>query len=228
MDFELRMVVFQIVAPIMSVAVMAPIVLYIVARWRAYKDPIADPQLGLKFAIYYFATAALHLGLVGGTLLLYTMIKPGEGESKGDMYRLAFGFIVPAGIVFGVQIPLLFRTNDGQFPAVRRLFIGFNLLVTGVIGFAALVLGAQALFMKGSSQGMGHLGGAAIVVYCSVWALLAWQFDFVTIGRNRFMGGPPGNVVPPAAPPPPPPAAAQGGGGGLPPLGGGSYPPIDR
>jgi hypothetical protein len=139
------------------------------------------------------------------------------------MYRLAFGFIVPAGIVLGAHIGLLARTNDRQYPGVRRLFVGFNLLVTGGLGFAALVLGIQALFAKGSTGGMGHLGGAAIFVYCSSWGALIWLFDYLSIGRNKF-GEPPGNVVP--MPPPPPPA--QSGQGGLPPLGGGSYPPIDQ
>lgn len=215
----------SLLAPLMSIAVFAPIVIYIIARWRAHRDPVPDPQLGLKFATYYFATIGLHLALAGSTLLVYTMIRPAGDEPKGEMYRAAFGFIVPAGIVLGAHVALLLRTNDAQFPGVRRLFVGLNLLICGVVGFGALVIGMQALFMKGSTHGMGHFGGASIVVYCTAWGLLAWRFDTMVIGRSNFMaGGPPGNIVPPPAPMPPTQAA---GGGGLPSLGGGSFPPID-
>lgn len=224
--FELKIMVFQILAPLMTVTAFAPVVLYIVARWRAGRDPVPDPQLGLKFALYYFATGGLQLALAGITLLAYTMIKPsGEDlDSKSEMYRLAFGFVLPAAAVLGAHLALLARTNDRQYPGVRRLFVGFNLLITGLVGFAALVLGAQALFAKGSTHGMGHLGGAAILIYCTAWGLLAWQFDFLVIGRDNFMaGGPPGHVVPP-------PGATPGdpGGAGLPSLGGGAYPPIGQ
>lgn len=232
MDMELKFMLLPAAAPLLMVASFAPIVLYIVARWRAHRDPAPDPQLGLKFVIYYFATMGLHLALVGGTLLLYTMIRPGgeDSDSKSQMYRMAFGFIVPAGVVLGAHIALLVRTNDNQFPGVKRLFYGFNLLITGLAGFAALVAGVQALFHKGSTDGFGHFGGAAIVVYCTAWGLLAWRFDSIVIGPTQFgmHGGPPGHIMQPPPPPPPQQAASGGGsGGGLPPLGGGSFPPID-
>jgi hypothetical protein len=123
MDMELKFMLLPAAAPLLMVASFAPIVLYIVARWRAHRDPAPDPQLGLKFVIYYFATVGFHLALVGGTLLLYTMIRPGgeDSESKSQMYRMAFGFIVPAGVVLGAHIALLVRTNDHQFPGVNRL-----------------------------------------------------------------------------------------------------------
>ncbi|MEO8699775.1 MAG: hypothetical protein ABI867_07015 [Kofleriaceae bacterium] len=234
MDMELKFMLLPAAAPLLMVASVAPIILYIVARWRAHRDPAPDPQLGLKFVIYYFATIGLHLALVGGTLLLYTMIRPGgdDGDSKSQMYRMAFGFIVPAGVVLGAHIALLVRTNDNQFPGVKRLFYGFNLLITGLAGFTALVVGVQALFHKGSTDGLGHFGGAAILVYCTVWGLLAWRFDTIVIGPSQLggmHGGPPMPGSFPAPPPPPPPSsqAASGGGSGLPPLGGGSFPPID-
>ena len=230
MDMEAKFLLLQVAAPLMSVAAFAPVVLYIVARWRAHKEPIQDTQLGLKFVIHYFATVGFHLGLGGGTLLIYTMIRPGgeDGEPKGDMYRLAFGFLIPAGIVLAAHLALLTRTNDKQFPSVRRLFAGFNLLITGIVGFAALVAGVQALLARGSTGGMGHLGGAAILVYCTAWGMLAWRFDLIVLGGGGFSatGGPPSNIVPPSYPLPPA-AAAGGDKGGLPPLGGGSFPPID-
>jgi hypothetical protein len=223
-DFELKILAFQVLGPLATVMAFAPVVLYLVARWRAHREPIPDPQLGLKFALYYFATMGLQLALAGITLLAYTMLRPGDGDPKGEMYRMALGFILPAGLVLGAHIALLVRTNDRQHPGVRRLFVGFNLLITGIVGFTALVAGAQALFAKGSTGGMGHLAGAAILIYCATWGVLAWQLDFLTAGRNRFDAGePPSNIVPPGSTPDLPP-----GGSGLPSLGGGAYPPLGQ
>lgn len=226
MDLELKLMLFPLLTPLASIAAFAPVVLYIVARWRANREPAPDPQLGLKFALYYFATLAFQLVLVGVTLLGYTMIRPGgeDAEPKGDLIRMAMGFVLPAGAVLGAHIALLVRTNDRQFPAVRRLFVGFNLLLVGLVGFAALVGGAQAAFARGSSGGMGHLAGAGILVYCSAWGLLAWAFQSMVSPRSYLDGGGPPEIVPPPGSPQPPQPPA---GGGLPSLGGGAYPPIE-
>jgi hypothetical protein len=226
-------ILIQLVTPLAAIVLCGPVVLYLVARWRAQRDTTPDPQLGFKFALHYFATIAFHVALVGTVLLIYTMIKPGgeDGEPKGKLYRLAFGFLVPGGLVLGAHIALLLRTNDAQLTGVRRLFAGFNLLLTGLVGFAALVLGFQALFAKGSTDGMGHLGGAGILVYVTAWGLLAWRYSMMIFsdGSGALLAPMP-EIVPPLGSPP---QAAPGGsrpqsGGGLPPLGGGSFPPIDR
>lgn len=220
---ELRFFLLQLVTPVVSVVLLGPLVLYAIARWRMPKDA-SDPQLGLKFALHYFATLAFHVTLAGATLLIYTMIRPGgeEGGSKSQLYRLAFGFLVPGAIILGAHVALLLRTNDAQLTSVRRLFAGFNLIITGLVGFAALVLGFQALFAKGSTDGMGHLGGAAILIYGGAWGVLAWRFTSMVFGGGSASAPPmPEIVSPPAVAPP-------AAGGGLPPLGGGSYPPIER
>jgi hypothetical protein len=219
----------QLITPVASIVLAGPLVLYLVARWRANRDTTPDPQLGFKFVIHYFATIAFHLALIGGVLLIYTMIKPGgdDFEPKGKLYRLAFGFIIPGGLVLGAHLALLMRTNDAQLTGVRRLFAGFNLLVTGLVGFAALVLGFQALFAKGSTDGLGHLGGAAILIYGTAWGLLAWRFAMMVMGGGSSGSDDMPDIV---APHRPPENHAAGGGGtpGLPPLGGGSFPPIGR
>lgn len=231
MDAEF--ILLQLVTPAASIVFLGPVVLYVLARWRANRDGVTDPHLGFKFAFHYFATIAFHVTLAGGALLVYTMIKPADdGESKGQLYRMAFGFIVPGGIVLAAHLVMLMRTNDGQITGVRRLFSGFNLVITGLVGFGALVLGFQALFAKGKTGGMGHLGGAAILIYGSAWGLLLWRHWGMMFGDGSGTGMQPMPEV--VTPPVPPQAAAQGGsggghqgGGGLPPLGGGSFPPID-
>ncbi len=238
-DFSSSMMLFRILPAATAVAsilitltLFGPMVLYIIARWRAHRAPVVDPHLGLKFALHWFATSAFHLALVGGVLLIFTLIGPGPSSAKGDMYRSAFAMLVPAGIVLGVHLMLLKRTNDYEMPGVRRLFLGYNVIVTGLIGFISLVMGFQLLFAKGSTDGMGHLAGAAILVYGGAWAALGFRLGQLVLGDPGSFGGyggVPDEVVPPGpAQQPPASSAASGGGAGLPPLGGGAYPPIDR
>ncbi len=205
--------------------VVGPLVLYPVARWRANREPYADPQLGMKVALHYFKLLSFQLLLIGGTMLLYAIIS--KGDEKGDLYRAAFGFLVPGGIVFAVHMVMIKKTNDLVMPSVRRLFLGYNLLVTGILGFGALVLGFQALFAKGDSGDAGRLFLASIMVYCAAWAAIGVQFARTVLGPGAGSGMP-HNVVPPA--PMPPSTNASGSVSvqpGLPPLSAGQYPPID-
>lgn len=238
---SLKFMVFSTMLPLLSAGSFIPVILYVVARWRASKDAAVDPQLGLKFAIYYFGTVALHVALVGLTLVIYTIVRPSDpdGDGKGEAYRMAFGFLLPAAAVFGGHLALLLRTNDRVMPGVKRLFYGFNLLVAGLLGFTALVASCQALFHKGSTDGMGHFAGAALVVYGTLWGLLAWRFDRLVVGPppGTGYGEVPRHVVPPPAPVPVSPLAVDAPSpyappratpvGELPELGGGAYPPID-
>ncbi|MDQ3364846.1 MAG: hypothetical protein M3680_05400 [Myxococcota bacterium] len=220
----------QALGPVMGIAsmlvaalVIAPVLLYVIARWRAHRDAVPDTQLGMKFALHYFAISAFQLGLAGAALLIYLLISP--GIDKGHGYRVAFGLLLPAALVLSVHLGLLRRTNDEHQPGVRRLFLGYNLLVTGVIAFLALIVGFQALFAKRSTSGLGHLAAAMVIVYGGAWAAIGWKFGQLVLGGRGFgsstHGDPPGNIVmPPGAPTP----AAQVG---LPALGGGSYPPLE-
>ncbi len=198
--------------------IVVPMVLYVVARWRANRDATPDSQIGIKFALHYFASIGLQLALLGVALLLFTIISPGS-SGKGEGYRAAFALLVPAALVLGAHLAVLPRTNELEYPGVRRLFAGYNLLVTGLVGVVALVIGFQALFAKGNT-GVGHAAAAAVFVYCTAWGLLGWRLARMTLGDP-----PAAPDVPVAVPPAHTPAASATG---LPVLGGGSFPPIDR
>jgi hypothetical protein len=238
------------ISVVVTLMLFGPVVLYVIARWRAHRAPVIDPQLGLKFALHWFATAAFHLALAGAMLLIFTIIAPGMSAAKGDQYRIAFAALVPAGLVLGLHAMLLRRTNDLEVPGVRRLFLGYNMIVTGLVGFVALVMGFQLLFAKGSVAPMGHLAGSAILVYCSAWAVLGWRLNQLVLGDwsggagvGVGVGGVPDDIVTPRSQQQQqPPTTATGGGSGgsgsgggsggggggsLPSLGGGSYPPIE-
>ena len=225
--------IMQLIGPMMVIVpfliwlvAIGPMLMYPLARWKAHREAYVDTQLGLKVALHYFRMMGFQLLLLGTLVLVWTVIS--KGSDKGDMYRAAFGFIVPAGILFGVHHVLIGKTNDAQYPNVRRLFLGYNLIITGLLGAVALVLSFQALFAKGSTGNEGRLFFAGLVVYCGAWAACGVQFGRTVFGDYGSGASPPGNVV--AAPPPPAPGAQASGGGGpqLPSLGGGSYPPIDQ
>lgn len=221
---------FRAVAPVvlavvvlLAILVVAPLVLYVIARWRAARDATPDTQLGLKFALHYFATSAFQLLLAGGTLLIYTLISPRTAEAGSTGYRVAMGLIIPAGIVLAAHVSLLRRTNDDAAPGVRRLFWGYNMLVTGIVAFFALVLGFQALLAKGSTFGVGHLAGSMVVVYGAAWAIVGFKFGQLVLGTAPVGGA----SIDPPAPPPVQPTSSAPTQHGLPPLGGGAFPPID-
>lgn len=209
-----------------TMTVTAPVLLYVIARWRAHREAEVDRQLGVKFALHYFSLSAFQLGLGGLAMLVFTLLSKIPSDYKGTPYRAALGMIVPAAIVLGAHLSLLRRTNDAEVTGVRRLFLGYNLIITGLIGFVALVMAFQALFMKGSSGELGRGAAALVLVYGTAWAVLGWRFGTLVLGGGRgTCSGPMSFTNPPSSGPTPPPAA---GGSGLPSLGGGAYPPIEQ
>lgn len=209
----------QVVTYVAVVGLLLPFVLYVVARWRAYKANSNDPQLGIKVALGYFMVTALQVLLAGGAVVLYAIIS--SEEDKGAIYRAGFGLIVPGALVYFSHASLLKMTNQDAFPAVRRMLAGYNLLLTGLIGMSALVAAFEALFQKGSSHGFGRAAAAGVLVYGSAWAVTGWKFARLVLGDR---GEPPEIMAPPQPPSSQPPPAQPG----LPPLGGGSFPPIGR
>ncbi len=198
-----------------------PFVLYVLARWRAHREQGVDPQLGIKVALGYFAFIGLQLLLVGLTLFFYALLSTGASDDKGTMYRAAAGFILPGAIVLATHVVLLRRTNQDQYPAVRRLLLGYNLIATGTVGLVALVIAFQALFGKGSSGEVGRVAGAMLLVYGSAWVGAGVAFGRVVLGNYPPPGGSAAidMAVTPGAPPTQP---------GLPPLRDGAFPPLDQ
>ncbi|MDX2091871.1 MAG: hypothetical protein SFX73_28675 [Kofleriaceae bacterium] len=208
-----------------TMTVTAPVLLYVIARWRAHREPEVDGQLGVKFALHYFSLSAFQLALGGLAFFVFTVLSKIPSEFKGSLYRTAFGMIVPAAIVLGAHLALLRKTNDAEVTGVRRLFLGYNLIITGLVGFVALVIAFQALFMKGSSGELGRVAGALVVVYGTAWALIGWKFGSLVLGGGSGSGiGPVSFTSPPSSGTSAPPPAASG----LPSLGGGSFPPIEQ
>jgi len=196
-----------------------PLLIYPIARWKAQREPVMDPQLGIKFALHFFALLAFQIVLFALATAIYTLFS--KTEDKGELYRMAFGFLIPAGGVLAAHYVLLKRTNQDQFPGVRRLFLGYNLLVTGLIGFVMLLVAFQVFFRKGPAGNDGRFAIASVLVYVGAWVACGLHFGKLVLGDS---GAPPSNVIPPSVPTH---AAAQQSGPVLPSLSAGTYPPID-
>jgi hypothetical protein len=186
-------------AMLFSFALWVGVLVYVIARWRSYREAAApDPQLGLKTALVMFLTIAYQSMLVGGTLLLWAIFTKSGSDGRGDLVRHAFGVLVPSGLVFGAHYVALARTNAAEVPLVPRLFAGVSLIVTGVVGFIALLVLFNGLLARGEAGEDLRVALAATLVYGGAWAYQGVRF---VSGRT---GRPPGYapVPPPAVPPP--------------------------
>jgi hypothetical protein len=192
------------VAMVLSFGLWVGMIVYIVARWRTYREAATpDPQLGLNTAIAMFLTLAYQVLLLGAFLLASALFTTFD-DSRGDGVRLAFGVLVPGALVFGAHWVALARTNAAALPLVPRLFQGVSLVVTGVAGFAALIAFFGALFGRGEGGEFLRKALAGVLVYS-----IAWVIQGLAFVRRVTTGTPPPGVqeyarpVPPPAVPPP-------------------------
>jgi hypothetical protein len=205
----------MLVVPLLAFSFFLPALVYIVARWRTYREAApADAQLGLKTALSFFSTLSFQTALLGGFLFLYGLFTKGGESMRGDLMRTAFGVLVPSLLVYGAHFVAMQRTNAVELPLVGRMFSGVSLMQTGFVGFIALILGFVTLFSKGESGDMGRMVLAMVLVYTVAWAVQGLRFV-----QRVSMGSPPPGVqqfarpVPPPAVPVPPPAVPPPGGG---------------
>lgn len=214
----------MVIGPVLVwLLVFGPLAMYPLARWKQHREQVSDPQLGLKVALYYFALVAFQLVLFAVAMIIYTLFA--KVSHKGELYRMGFGFLIPAGGVLAAHLALLGRTNHLELPIVRRLFLGYNLIITGLIGFVTLLFAFQVFFRKGSAGDAGRFAVASVLVYCGAWAACGIQFARQVMGDRSASAGPPSQAMPPSAPTQAPP---QPSGPQLPALSTGTFPPIDQ
>jgi hypothetical protein len=210
-----------VIGPVMLwLLVTGPFVLYPLARWRDRAGATPDGQLGLKFALEYFRMLSFQLALFGIVIVLFMLFAKMPSDDKGVGYRFGFGFLIPAALLFAGHMAMLEKTNQREFRAPRRLFAGYNLVITGLVGMTSFVLVFQALFTKGSSGDMGRFAAASLITYGGAWA--ACGIRFLRLVHADPTAPPPIVREAPKTTVQPPPQA------GLPSLGGGAFPPIER
>lgn len=144
-------------------------VAYLILRWRAYREQTpADPHLGIKAALYYFKTLAYHVVLVGTFCLIFGLI---NDQVREEMMRIGAGLLLGGGIVYGAHAIIIDkRTNTHQFPAVARIYNGFNLVMTGLVAMAAVIATLVLLFQEFTPVMVIRGALALLLVYGGAWA----------------------------------------------------------
>ena len=151
---------------------LAPLV-YIFIKWRAYQDQSPqDPKLGLKVIVYYFHTLAYHVILLSLVLIAFGLLKGGGFK---DELRVGLGMLISGGIIFCAHWLIIKNINkDVQTFLVARVYNGFNLVVIGLLGMAALIAFFILLFKSGKTDIKLPVSG--LIVYGIAWLFRGWQF----------------------------------------------------
>lgn len=144
-------------------------VAYLILRWRAYREQApADPHLGIKAALYYFKTLAYHVILVGTFCLIFGLI---NDQVRGEMMRMGAGLLLGGAIVYGVHAVIIDkRTNTLQFPAVARIYNGYNLVMTGLVAMGAVIATLVLLFQEFTPPMVVRGALVLLLVYGGAWA----------------------------------------------------------
>jgi hypothetical protein len=162
----------MVMAPLALIGAFIPVVIYVVARWRHTKEhQVADPQLGMKTALHLFRVIGLQVSLVGGFLCAWGILTT---ESRGVLLRIGLGFLLPGLIAWGAHKFLSMRTNGAIYPNVERMFDGWNLVQTGLLGFFALLILFVMLLQEGEAGEPGRMAWAFFLVYFLAWLVLGF------------------------------------------------------
>lgn len=151
---------------IMWVAPIFPL-LYVVLRWRAGDRYVAGA--GTHAALLYFATVALLVGLAGAANLTYGAIS--ITPPTPAMTRLSWGLLVGSVIFCLLNIVLLRALGPLRDPNdVVRVFIGFVMVVAGMVAMVALILMLIEVFRKTEDDAARTLRSDQIRLFGS-WTL---------------------------------------------------------
>jgi hypothetical protein len=171
----------SLVAPYLAlVAGFAALWLYVLVRWRMYREGVDDLRVGAKFAVLFFWVASFHLLLIGARQLGEAMIYSVSGQGTSAMYRTALGLLLPGALLTAVHTVAAHRLGACVNPRspLSSLFAGANLLFTGMMGFYYLV--ASSVVVTAASDGGDRVeprlifAGAA--VYIPAWIVLGLRF----------------------------------------------------
>ncbi|HEY8141983.1 MAG TPA: hypothetical protein VIG06_04905 [Kofleriaceae bacterium] len=173
------------ISPIVTVAAALPVIIYIVARWRTYRDyGGGDPHLGAKVAICVFRIAAFQLLLAGGFMISYGLMTTMDGEARTSIFRMAGGLFIPGLLVFATHTIALHATNFESMPAVVRMFNGINMVQTGIMGFVALTLACILMLQKDVPSEMNRMAWSLVLVYVPAWIAVGAMFLRSTVDQE--------------------------------------------
>lgn len=145
---------------------------YVLLRWRqAREGEPADPQLGVKVALHYFATLGLHIVLMALVALLYSFTVDSSFVQEMLM-RTGGGLLIGGGAVYGIHRALLGRVTDtAKRTNVARVFAGLNVVLCGLVGMGALVAASVMLCQENVSEDGLKIALVLMLVYLGGWGL---------------------------------------------------------
>ncbi len=151
--------VLIVLVPFLCLGLAIP---YAILRLRENREDRADPQVGLKVALYYFFSVGIILFLLGMTVIVVDLMLEEDRQARGAMAR-----VVPAGqglnqtqriglglIVAGLVVALLHlalvksMTNDRNSLTARRIFAGWRFAIHGIVIVVAFTVLTAVLFQR--------------------------------------------------------------------------------
>ena len=122
--------------------------IYVVVRWRS--GGAHEPGAGTFAALLYFATAGLLLALAGAANLTYGWFSTTPATEA--MTRLSWGMLVGSAGFLGLNVALLLRVGPHpELATAWRVFLGFLMVMSGLVAFTSLVLLCVTLFQTTKS-----------------------------------------------------------------------------
>ena len=165
--FDAILEAVQLMSYAMLLLIIAPLFpfLYVVMRWRAPGN--GHTGIGTLGAVHYFIVMSALLLLAGSANLSYggISITPVEPE----MTRISWGTLSASVVFLVINLVLLKFTRDlSDLPDVRRMFVGFFLVIAGLTAFGALLLLCVSYFheVKEGDADAAILRRDAMKLYC--------------------------------------------------------------
>ena len=157
----------QYLSYVVLAMVVVPVfpLLYVIVRWRSGGDHPAG--IGTHGALLYFTCVGFLIALAGGANMVYGVFSVTPVNEA--MTRFSWALLCGGGVTLGLNVVLMRKLGPLKDPAeVVRIFIGFVMVLTGMVSVGTLVLGFDALFQEAKTPPIEKLRVDAILLY-GIW-----------------------------------------------------------
>jgi len=171
--FEKLIEAIQLLSYGAVIAVVAPLFpfLYVVMRWRAPGN--GHTGIGTLGSVHYFFVMGALILLAGLANLSYGVIS--ITPDVPEMTRMSRGMALGSFVFLLLNFGLLRMTRDlSDLPDVRRMFVGFFQVMTGLTAFVVLLLLFATWFQEVKTDEAGIVRTDAMKLYGS------WLAYFLT------------------------------------------------
>ena len=157
----------QYLSYLLLAMVVVPVfpLLYVLVRWRSGGGHPAG--IGTHGALLYFTCVGFLIALSGGANLVYGAFSATPVDEA--MRRFSWALLAGGGITMALNVVLMRKFGPLSDPAeVVRIFVGFVMVLTGMVAVGTLVGCFNALFQEAKNPGVEKLRNDAILMY-GVW-----------------------------------------------------------